>query len=259
MFYSIDFCLKIDQDVAVGLKDQEDFIFCKSDSNKSFSEKMSTINQILSKVRDSPALPNPKAFKTLASYFIFGVSITELPIKGSLMKKIRRFREDIGSYDSLSLWGFLSPTQQAIMDCENLDKVILTAPYSCGKTTVLTERTLKLDKKGEKVLFINGTGTRSQSTTKSLMSLELEQQFKKVPNVSFMTLSSQEIVKLTKPFNQYRLHDITTEFMQKFKDQNYYLVIDEFILQTKRKKGGMKDIQEANNLFNALSKHFKSV
>mgnify|MGYP007048382139 FL=1 len=152
-FIPLIYCLKMDQDVAVELKDQEDFIFCKFDSNKSFSEKMSTINQILSEARESSALPNPKAFKTLATYFIFGVSITELPVKGSLMKKIRRFREDIGSYDSLSLWGFLSPTQQAIMDCENLDKVILTAPYSCGKTTVVTERTLKLDKKRRKSTF----------------------------------------------------------------------------------------------------------
>ena len=155
--------------------------------------------------------------------------------------------------------GIFNPAQQAIMDCENLDKVILTSPYSCGKTTVLTERTLKLDKKGEKVLFINGTGTRSQSTTKSLMSLELEEQFKKVPNVSFMTLSSREIVKLTEPFNKYKLHDIPTEFMQKFKDQNYHLIIDEFILQTKGKMGTRKEIQETSKVFNELAKHFRSV
>ena len=91
------------------------------------------------------------------------------------------------------------------------------------------------------------------------MSLELEEQFKKVKNVSVMTLSSREIVKLTEPFNKYRDHDITMECMQKFLDQDYHLIVDEFILQTEGKKGATKEIQETNKLFSELAKRFKSV
>ena len=143
-FVPMIYCLTMDQDVAEGLKEQKDFMFCKSNHNKSFSEKMSTIPQMVSKFRGSSTCLNPEKFKRLANYLIFRVSITELPVKFSLIKKLRSFRDDIGSYDNLLLWGFLNPAQQAILDCESLNKVILTAPYSCGKTTVLTGRALKL-------------------------------------------------------------------------------------------------------------------
>ena len=80
-FVPLIYCLKMDQDVAVGLKDQGDFIFCKSDSNKSFSEKMSTINQILSQVRDCPVCPNPRHSKLWQH-----ISFLEFPLRSSLLR-----------------------------------------------------------------------------------------------------------------------------------------------------------------------------
>ena len=37
-FVPMIYCLTMDQDVAEGLKEQKDFMFCKSNHNKSFSE-----------------------------------------------------------------------------------------------------------------------------------------------------------------------------------------------------------------------------
>ena len=72
----------------------------------------------------------------------------------------------------------------------------MTGTYSVGKTTALTGRTLKLDFDGEKVLFINSTG---HNQSKTLMSLELEDQFKKSANVTFMARTQNEIHKMFLP------------------------------------------------------------
>ena len=174
-FVPLVYCVEMDENVTEGLKDKMPFVYCKS-QNQPISAKFKELLGILEETRSTTKfLPNPKSFKTLAHFLIFGVSRFELPVKGSLFQKIKDLREKAGLYENILLWGFWNPTQQAIMNCDNLDDVILTGTYSVGKTTALTGRTLKLDFDGEKVLFINSTG---HNQSKTLMSLELEDQFK---------------------------------------------------------------------------------
>ena len=197
-FVPLVYCVEMDENVAEGLKDKMPFVFCKS-QNQPISAKFKELLGILEEMRGTTKfLPNPKSFKTLANYLIYGVSRFELPVKSSLFQKIKELRGKAGLYENILLWGFWNPTQQAIMNCDNLDDVILTGTYSVGKTTALTGRTLKLDSDGEKVLFINSTG---HNQSKTLISLELEEQFKNSANVTFMARTQNEIHKMFLPSN----------------------------------------------------------
>ena len=125
-FVPLVYCVEMDENVAEGLKDKMPFVFCKS-QNQPISAKFKELLGILEEMRGTiKFLPNPKSFKTLAHFLIFGVSRFELPVKSSLFQKIKDLREKAGLYENILLWGFWNPTQQAIMNCDNLDNVILT-------------------------------------------------------------------------------------------------------------------------------------
>ena len=125
-FVPLVYCVEMDENVAEGLKDKMPFVFCKS-QNQPISAKFKELLGILAEMRGTTKfLPNPKSFKTLAHFLIFGVSRFELPVKSSLFQKIKDLREKAGLYENILLWGFWNPTQQAIMNCDNLNNVILT-------------------------------------------------------------------------------------------------------------------------------------
>ena len=166
-------------------ENKSDFIFCLS-IDRSFASKMDSLIKNLNERRGNQGLKNPDIFKTIAKHLIFAVSSIELPVKGSIINKMRTLREEAGSYENILLWLFLNPAQQAIMNCEALEKVILTGTYSVGKTTILAGRALKLNDKGEKVLFVNATGTREQEIVKTLMSLKLEERKHLLRMLSFI-------------------------------------------------------------------------
>ena len=248
-FIPMVYCSTMDKEVGIFLKDKYNFIFCRSDE-RSFASKMDQLLKNLKKRQEILGLKTPEIFKTIAKHLIFAVSSIELPVKGSIINKMRKLREEAGSYENICLWLFLNPAQQTILNSEVLEKVILTGTYSVGKTTVLFGRALKLNDKGENVLFVNATGIRDQGIVKTLMSLQFEEQFKDKPKISFKTFSNLTIrtgllKAMTEPKkNQYK---------------NHHLIIDEYILQTKDRKATDEEIQETRQLFENLTAIFKSV
>ena len=97
---------------------------------------------------------DPNIFKTVSKHLIFAASKIELPVKGPLIKKLKRIREDI-SYDHVKLWAFWNPEQKKIFSSKSVGNIIITSSYSTGKTTCLVGRCKELSDSGEKVLFIN--------------------------------------------------------------------------------------------------------
>ena len=245
-FIPMIYCSTMDKKARNILKSMSDLIFCRS-GDKSFAYKMDILaHRCFLSIRKDQGLRKPEIFKTLARHLIFAVSSIEIPVKGSIINKIRKFREEAGSYENILLWLFLNPAQLTIMNCEASGKVILTGTYSVGKTTILIARALKLNDKGEKVLFVNATGIRDKEIVKTLMSLQLEEQFKDKPKITFKTFSNMTILtELSKAKKSYY--------------KNHHLIIDEYILQTKDKKATEEEIHETRQLFENLAKRFKSV
>jgi hypothetical protein len=185
------YCIEMDDKVRKELKEKTDFILCKGDS---MSSKFSRIIEMLAKKRGRSEFPeNPESFKNICKFMILAVSKTQLPVKGSLMRKIQVLREEAGSFANISLWGFWNPKQQAIMSCDDLDAVILTGSFSVGKTTTFKGRALKLANNGEKVLFINAMG---HTKSKTLMTFELEEHLGENENITFMAMTQDEIHNL---------------------------------------------------------------
>ena len=124
-FIPMVYCSTFDEEVEDWRleENKSDFIFCLS-IDRSFASKMDSLIKNLNERRGNQGLKNPDIFKTIAKHLIFAVSSIELPVKGSIINKMRKLREEAGSYENISLWLFLNPAQQAIMNSEELEKVI---------------------------------------------------------------------------------------------------------------------------------------
>ena len=262
-FVPMTFCWSYEKN----LEDAKDFIVVEP---KELPSKFDHIVQILNQKR-GPRLARPEVFKTIAKTMIFCASKTEIPVNSSIIaRKIRKSWEQAGAYENVMLWAFWNRAQQRIILAENLQRVILSASYSTGKTTVLTGRALKIvtnpndhsnssNQNGEnqefipeKVLFINGTGITKETANggkinrkpmKTLMSLELEEQFKKFPAITFVSKSQNEIEQV---------EDLAAEY-----PDHKHILIDEYVVETD--KLTTHQIELANKIFSALAEKFKSV
>ena len=262
-FVPMTFCWSYEEN----LDDAKDFIVVEP---KDLPSKFDHIVQILNQKR-GPRLSRPEVFKTIAKTMIFCASKTEIPVNSSIIaRKIRKSWEQAGTYENVMLWAFWNRAQQRIILAENLQRVILSASYSTGKTTVLTGRALKIvtnpndhsnsaNQGGEnqefipeKVLFINGTGITKETANggkinrkpmKTLMSLELEEQFKKFPAITFVSKSQNEIEQV---------EDLAAEY-----PGHQHILIDEYVVETD--KLTTHQIELANKIFSALAEKFKSV
>ena len=262
-FVPMTFCWSYEKN----LEDAKDFIVVEP---KELPSKFDHIVQILNQKR-GPRLARPEVFKAIAKTMIFCASKTEIPVNSSIIaRKIRKSWEQAGAYENVMLWAFWNRAQQRIILAENLQRVILSASYSTGKTTVLTGRALKIvtnpndhsnssNQDGdnsvftpEKVLFINGTGITKETANggkinrkpmKTLMSLELEEQFKKFPAITFVSKSQNEIEQV---------EDLAAEY-----PDHKHILIDEYVVETD--KLTTQQIELANKIFSALAEKFKSV
>ena len=106
-FVPLVYCVQMDKEVKEGLEnDQMDLIFDRL-SNQSISSKFSKIHQLLTEKRGDMELhPSPEEFKKICKILIFCVSKAELPVKGSIIKKIQKLRKDSFNYDHISLFIF---------------------------------------------------------------------------------------------------------------------------------------------------------
>ena len=93
------------------------------------------------------------------------------------------------------------------------------------------------------MLFINGTGKSrgGVAVKKTLMSLELEELFKNHPNITFKSMTQQEIEQI---------ETLATVY------PNHHILIDEFVVRTE--KLTPKQMEETKKKFSALTRNFKS-
>ena len=94
---------------------------------------------------------------------------------------IRKAIEESGSRDNIFIWCYPTPKQRAILKSS---KLVFASPFGSGKTLFQTVKSIEISDKGGKVLFLLFLNARRiPSKTKPLLAYDLEQKFKKHPNI----------------------------------------------------------------------------
>ena len=87
-----------------------------------------------------------EVFKTLAKFFIFLASKTEMPVNQNIVTKLIKKQWGVASsFENIKMWGFWNPAQHEIISSDSTS-VILSSAYSTGKTTLLIGRAIDLCK-----------------------------------------------------------------------------------------------------------------
>ena len=123
----------------------------------------------------------PEDFILICMYLLYCAPVVALPLGGNYTSAIRKAMEDSGSRDNIYIWCYPTPKQRTILKCS---KLVFASPFGAGKTLFETVKAIEISDKGGKVLFLLFLDAKCvASKIKSLLAYELEEKFKKHPNI----------------------------------------------------------------------------
>merc|ERR1712051_55872 len=123
----------------------------------------------------------PEDFITMRKYFLYCAPVVPLPLGGNYTSAIRKAIEESGSRDNIFIWCYPTPKQRAILKSS---KLVFASPFGSGKTLFQTIKSIEISDKGGKVLFLLFLkASKVPSKMKPLLAYDLEQKFKKYPNI----------------------------------------------------------------------------
>merc|ERR1711971_211888 len=123
----------------------------------------------------------PEDFILICMYLLYCAPVVPLPLEGNYTSAIRKAIEESGSRDNIYIWCDPTPKQRAILKSS---KLVFASPFGSGKTLFQTVKSIEISDIGVKVLFLLFIrASRVPSKTKPLLAYDLEQKFKKYPNI----------------------------------------------------------------------------
>ena len=173
---SMVFCQEIDQDI-------KDCPNCHEFVAHGKAELLEKLKKLESKRKTElvGVTKNPEDFVSMCKFFLFCCPIVALPVLGNLPKVIQDAVLKSGSRENIAIFCFPTPQQRGIL-CHSW--LIYAAPFGSGKTIFMIVKAIELAEAGEEVLFlIFAVGEDVSSDKKTLLCLDLEEKFRKHPNI----------------------------------------------------------------------------
>ena len=170
---SVVFCLEMDPE----------FRNC-SNCNKFIAEGKEELLQLLKyiDVRSDSKFKHPEEFVNFCKLLLFCCPVVPLPVGGQLTKVIQEAIKKSGTCENILIWCFPTPHQRSFL---KFSKVIFASPFGSGKTLFMTNKAIELAEGGQEVMFLLFVDAKNVNTSnfKSLLMLDLEEKFKKHPNI----------------------------------------------------------------------------
>ena len=164
-------------------------------------------------------------FKTFLKYLLFLMPRKALPIGANYTKQFREAVEKAGDIENIKNIAFPTNAQRLLK--ENYMKAIMFGPWGSGKTLWMTDKAIKLAKKGHKVAF--AVFVKHKIKTKPMLFIDLQHKLKDYENIEVVLIplnyqKSNNLVDITNDA-KYFLGDEFPDNLGGFKKQ----VKDEFI------------------------------
>ena len=112
------------------------------------------IKEKLGKIGANGKMACPKQFKEIIKNLAYKYQANHnLPVSSAMVQIAMDQIEKAGTVENVKLLSFWTPGQIGLMSAMDCPKVLLQAPFSVGKTLILTERALKLAKEDRRVKY----------------------------------------------------------------------------------------------------------
>ena len=147
-----------------------------------------TLQKRITEIEDSleqPNKKNPEDYRTLCKYLLFCAPAISLPVRGNLVKSVKKALKHSGSIDNIYLWAFPTPQQRLIL---HFPKLVFAAPWGSGKTVMMIAEATRLSLLGERVLFIIFCDGQLTKNCKTLLFYDIYQKFQDNENVRVVSI-----------------------------------------------------------------------